>query len=191
MKCCVVLWRFITIKVLISARTKFCQEFTDVFLFSVHFILRATLNCWAFSKCNSRYQFLSLWVDPTENRTQSPSFQGERSQSLGHGAKHTILTKTDDIQYKRKIIKTFYVQNRLRAHYLKLIFSFNFYSDLQSAAWRSGSERRFYDDHDREVNGSTPNIVSFVDIDKLLYYKDNVPLSFWPVFALRRLIAVH
>ena len=27
-----------------------------------------------------------------------------------------------------------------------------------SAAWRSGSERRFYDDHDRKVNGSTPNL---------------------------------
>ena len=24
---------------------KFCQEFTDVFLFSVYFILRATLKC--------------------------------------------------------------------------------------------------------------------------------------------------
>ena len=31
-----------------------------------------------------------------------------------------------------------------------------------SAAWRSGSERRFYDDHDRKVNGSTPNSVSLL-----------------------------
>ena len=31
-----------------------------------------------------------------------------------------------------------------------------------SAAWRSGSERRFYDDHDRKVNGSTPNLVSLL-----------------------------
>ena len=30
---------------------------------------------------------------------------------------------------------------------------------LQSAAWRSGLERRFYDDHDRKVNGSIPNLV--------------------------------
>ena len=30
------------------------------------------------------------------------------------------------------------------------------------AAWRSGSERRFYDDHDRKVNGSTPNLVSLL-----------------------------
>ena len=30
----------------------------------------------------------------------------------------------------------------------------------RSAAWRSGSERRFYDDHDYKVNGSTPNLVS-------------------------------
>ena len=29
-----------------------------------------------------------------------------------------------------------------------------------SAAWRSGSERRFYDDHDCKVNGSTPILVS-------------------------------
>ena len=29
-------------------------------------------------------------------------------------------------------------------------------------AWRSGSERRFYDDHDRKVNGSTPNLVSLL-----------------------------
>ena len=33
---------------------------------------------------------------------------------------------------------------------------------LQSAAWRSGSERRFYYDHDRKVNGSTPNLVSLL-----------------------------
>ena len=31
-----------------------------------------------------------------------------------------------------------------------------------AAAWRSGSERRFYDDHDRKVNGSTPNLVSLL-----------------------------
>ena len=30
------------------------------------------------------------------------------------------------------------------------------------AAWRSGSERRFYDDHDRKVNGSPPNLVSLL-----------------------------
>ena len=29
-----------------------------------------------------------------------------------------------------------------------------------SAAWRSGLERRFYDDHGRKVNSSTPNLVS-------------------------------
>ena len=32
----------------------------------------------------------------------------------------------------------------------------------KSAAWRSGLERRFYDDHDRKVNGSTPNLVSLL-----------------------------
>ena len=31
-----------------------------------------------------------------------------------------------------------------------------------SAAWRSGSERRFYDDHDRKVDGSPPNLVSLL-----------------------------
>ena len=31
-----------------------------------------------------------------------------------------------------------------------------------SAAWRSGSERRFYDDHDRTVDGSPPNLVSLL-----------------------------
>ena len=30
------------------------------------------------------------------------------------------------------------------------------------AAWRSGSERRFYHDHDRKVNGSTLNLVSLL-----------------------------
>ena len=35
-------------------------------------------------------------------------------------------------------------------------------SSVESAAWRSGSERRFYDDHDRKVNGSTPNLVSLL-----------------------------
>ena len=29
-------------------------------------------------------------------------------------------------------------------------------------SWCSGSERRFYDDHDRKVNGSTPNLVSLL-----------------------------
>ena len=28
-----------------------------------------------------------------------------------------------------------------------------------SAAWHSGLEHHFYDDHDRKVNGSTPNLV--------------------------------
>ena len=31
-----------------------------------------------------------------------------------------------------------------------------------SAAWRSGSERRFHDDHDRKVGGSPPNLVSLL-----------------------------
>ena len=31
-----------------------------------------------------------------------------------------------------------------------------------SAAWRSGSERRVYDDHDRKVDGSPPNPVSLL-----------------------------
>ena len=30
------------------------------------------------------------------------------------------------------------------------------------ATWRSGLERRFYDDHDRKVEGSTPNLVSLL-----------------------------
>ena len=30
------------------------------------------------------------------------------------------------------------------------------------AAWRSGSERRFYDDHDRKVDGSPPILVSLL-----------------------------
>ena len=30
------------------------------------------------------------------------------------------------------------------------------------ATWRSGLERRFYDDHDRKVDGSTPNLVSLL-----------------------------
>ena len=30
------------------------------------------------------------------------------------------------------------------------------------AAWRSGLERRFYDDHNRKVDGSTPNLVSLL-----------------------------
>ena len=35
-------------------------------------------------------------------------------------------------------------------------------SNMWSAAWRSGSERRFYDDHDRKVDGSPPNLVSLL-----------------------------
>ena len=31
-----------------------------------------------------------------------------------------------------------------------------------SAAWRSGLEHRFYDDHDRKVNGSSPILVSLL-----------------------------
>ena len=33
---------------------------------------------------------------------------------------------------------------------------------LKSVARRSGLERRFYYDHDRKVNGSTPNLVSLL-----------------------------
>ena len=36
------------------------------------------------------------------------------------------------------------------------------HSAAQSAAWRSGLESRFYDDHNRKVNGSTPNLVSLL-----------------------------
>ena len=31
-----------------------------------------------------------------------------------------------------------------------------------NATWRSGLERRFYDDHDRKVDGSTPNLFSLL-----------------------------
>ena len=31
-----------------------------------------------------------------------------------------------------------------------------------NATWRSGLERRFCDDHDRKVDGSTPNLVSLL-----------------------------
>ena len=37
-----------------------------------------------------------------------------------------------------------------------------FYQAEMAAAWRSGSERRFYDDHDRKVKGSPPNVVSLL-----------------------------
>ena len=31
-----------------------------------------------------------------------------------------------------------------------------------NATWRSGLERRFYNDRDRKVDGSTPNLVSLL-----------------------------
>ena len=31
-----------------------------------------------------------------------------------------------------------------------------------NATWRRNLERHFYDDHDRKVNGSTPNLVSLL-----------------------------
>ena len=31
-----------------------------------------------------------------------------------------------------------------------------------NATWRSGLERRLYDDHDRKVDGSTPSLVSLL-----------------------------
>ena len=31
-----------------------------------------------------------------------------------------------------------------------------------NATWRSGLERHFYVDHDRKVDGSTPNLVSLL-----------------------------
>ena len=37
-----------------------------------------------------------------------------------------------------------------------------FLTARDNATWRSGSERRFYDDHDRKVDGSTPNLVSLL-----------------------------
>ena len=33
---------------------------------------------------------------------------------------------------------------------------------LKSVAWRSGLERCFYDNHDRKINGLTPNLVSLL-----------------------------
>ena len=31
-----------------------------------------------------------------------------------------------------------------------------------NATWRSGLESRFYDNHDRKIDGSTPNLVSLL-----------------------------
>ena len=39
---------------------------------------------------------------------------------------------------------------------------FLLFTNTLSAAWRNGLERRFYDDHDRKVDGSTPNLVSLL-----------------------------
>ena len=33
---------------------------------------------------------------------------------------------------------------------------------IKSAAWRSGLERRFYNNHDRKINGSTPDLASLL-----------------------------
>ena len=33
-----------------------------------------------------------------------------------------------------------------------------------NAAWRIGLKRRFYDDHDRKVHGSSPNLVSLLRV---------------------------
>ena len=42
-------------------------------------------------------------------------------------------------------------------------FSFSMYDKLNlSAAWPSGSERRFCDGHDRKVEGSTPTLASML-----------------------------
>ena len=91
MKCCVVLWRFITTRSF-SAKTKFCQEFTDVFLFYVHFILRATRNCWAFSKCNNRYQFFKVF-GLTRLRIESriPASKANALNHKANGVKYVLL----------------------------------------------------------------------------------------------------
>ena len=53
-------------------------------------------------------------------------------------------------------------------HCFKSLVSGNLHSGTFSVvltdlySWRSGSERRFYDDHDRKVDGSPPNLVSLL-----------------------------
>ena len=43
------------------------------------------------------------------------------------------------------------------------VFSFSMYDKLnESAAWPSGSQRRFYDGHDRKVDSSTPTLASML-----------------------------
>ena len=53
------------------------------------------------------------------------------------------------------------LRSRNFSHFQFLI-NLSTFKHALSAAWRSGSERRFYDDHDRKVNGSTPNLVSLL-----------------------------
>ena len=54
----------------------------------------------------------------------------------------------------------------------------------KSAAWRSGLERRFYDDHDRKVNGLTLNLVSLLR-PWMRYF--TIMISAWWNLASRKL----
>ena len=51
------------------------------------------------------------------------------------------------------------VRSELRYSHCKLDL---YCEQRRSATWRIGMERRFYDDHDRMVNGSIPNLVSLL-----------------------------
>ena len=53
-------------------------------------------------------------------------------------------------------------QFRFKFHPRKLFYCEVKTDYFKSAAWRNGSERRFYDDHDRKVDGSPPNLVSLL-----------------------------
>ena len=62
------------------------------------------------------------------------------------------------IKYKNQII---YAATSFSLDFL-ILFAWRFFLLALSAAWRSGSERRFYDDHNLKVHGSITNLVSLL-----------------------------
>ena len=67
---------------------------------------------------------------------------------------HCLALRYSDISLSKAVV--------LNLLYLATHFAIRHNQTTPSAAWRSGLERRFYDDPDRKVNSSTPNLVSLL-----------------------------
>ena len=79
------------------------------------------------------------------------------------GCNEIIQNATRVCSTSSTLLDHFYTKNAQNDINFRILLSdLSDHFPIITAVWRSGSERRFYDDHDRKVDGSPPNLVSLL-----------------------------